>query len=147
MADYALTDFIRKGQARVQTGVLAENTPIGTIINLQDMTQYDADDTDLGINLGPVDLNVAQAHNVDVAAGTVIYYISVADAKAAAAEIKLIDSGSGLGAGELVRVTTAGDVMDWAYSDTSVATDTMRDVIGTNLATVGENAAGWVRCG
>jgi len=147
MTEYALSDIIRVGSEYKKTGTLSEATPRGTVINLRDMSQYDADDHLLAIALGPLEMDVAQTHNVNIDANDRIYYISVADAKACGAEIKLIDSGSGITQGDLVRVTTAGDVITFAYSDGTEETDLMRDVLGVAMATAGANEGVWVKFG
>lgn len=147
MTEYAMSDIIRVGREFVKTGVLAEATPRGSLTNLLDMSQYDADDLRLAIVLGPLEMDVAQAYNVNIDANDRVYYIEVADAKACGAEIKLVDSGSGITAGNIVRVTTAGDVVAFAYGDGTEETDLMRDCLGVAMETVSANGNVWVKFG
>lgn len=142
--EYPLEDRIRVGKEKIKTGTLGEATDACTIINLVDMTQYDANDTRLGIVLNSLDL--AYAIDAEIPINTPVYYIELADAKAVAAEVKLIEvNTAAISAGAKAAVTTGGRITTWAYTDASVGTDTVRDVVGEAIAEIAQNGSGWVK--
>ena len=142
MTEYPPTDFIRKGQEFMKTGVLSEAVTPGTVINIPDMSQYDVDDQHLGIAINTLDFDVAHGSNLPT--DEPIYYIDIAEAKGA--EVKMTEANAGaIIDGDLCQVTTAGKVITFAYTDGTEETDLMRDVIGPTIGGISQNSTGWVK--
>lgn len=141
---YPASKFIRNGMEKIKTCRTGEAMYPGHVMNVQDMTEYDGNDTDLGVFLND------QFWNTNIgsqcSSGDKGYYIPLHDC--AGVEVRMTEANSGsISAGAYVRVTKGGKIVTWTWANNSEYTDSMRDVIGRAAETIAQGSTGWVKLG
>ncbi|MEX2758112.1 MAG: hypothetical protein Q6365_022245 [Candidatus Sigynarchaeota archaeon] len=144
MTDYNIADFIRAGKSKLKTMVISEAIRPGEVLNVQDASLYDQDDTDLGVFIN--DIRVTTAMGSQATANQRGYYIPMTDA--AGCEVRMTEGGhSSISGGAYVKVTTDGKIAAWSYVDGEPGSDTFRDVIGRASEAIAQGGTGWVKLG
>lgn len=147
MTNYGRQTFIRAGwgSKAIKTGTLSEAVVPGTVINVSDMSQYDAGDRHLGIALNTFDWDVNVASNLPTTEP--IYYVDLHAPGASECEVLVTEANSGATAdGDLLAATTAGEIIKWAYTNTAEATDTLEAVVGTSVGIIAKDGSGFMTC-
>ena len=150
-----MSKFIRRGQDKIKTCYLAEATLPGAVLNIQDFTEFDQGDTDLGVLLNG-DFWETNA-GTNVVTNQRSYFVPLYDA--AGCEVIMTEVGGGtISAGAYVKVTTGGKIATWTQAEIVALTNpaggedwvvvgTMRDVIGRASESIATSSTGWVRLG
>lgn len=147
MTNYNRNTFIRAGwgSKAIKTGTLSEAVVPGTVINVADMSQYDAGDKWLGIALNTFDWDVNVAASLPTTEP--IYFVDLHEAGASECEVLVTEANAAATAvGDLLAATTAGEIITWAYTDAAEATDTIAPVVGTGMQIIAKDGTGFMRC-
>jgi hypothetical protein len=143
-AEYKITTFIRQGQAKIKTCYITEAMYPGDVMNVQDFTEFDMGDTDLGVFLNDMALSKNMGSECTISQRG--YYVPMNDA--AGCEVRMTADATGtIAAGAYVKVTTGGRITTWTYANSAVGTDTLRDVIGRTSESIVASSTGWVKLG
>jgi len=144
MTTYNRSNFIRKGNEKVKTCVISEAQYPGKVMNVQDFSEYDQGDTDLGVFLNDVQLSTA--HGAQATNNGRGFFVPMNDC--AGVEVNMTEAGVGtISAGAYVKVTTGGEITTWSYVDGQPGSDTFRDVIGRAAESIATDSTGWVKLG
>jgi hypothetical protein len=99
-ANYPKTKFIRQGSEKIKTCYITEAQYPGGVMNVQDMSEYDQGDTDLGVFIDDINLNTNAG--TQVSGSQKAFYVPMNDC--AGVEALMTEAGVGtISAGAYVK--------------------------------------------
>lgn len=145
MVNYDKSLFIRKGwgSKAIHTGILGEASVQGRVINIVDMTMWDANDGHLGYLINTVDWDVAVGGVIAISSK--VWYIDLNEAEAAGCEVVVTEGGTNdINAGIHATITTDGAVIPFVFDKDTEAGNYLW-VVGVAMAKISKSGNGFIK--